>query len=370
MRTILCLACVWLVLTPASGHAQSTPKKLIEFGWDEPDTSFLRAHLATLEQTPFDGCVFHVDGKDAAGKAISLTWNGWGKTRINEDDVRAARDDLKALRPKRFTSNFLRFNTAPADIDWFDDHSSVLANARLAASLARDGRCAGILLDTEQYQGHLFRYKTQRDAKSKDWQVYKTKVHQRGHELMTAFQEEYPDLVVMVTFGHTMAWRNMKRGAKSLADAEYGLLAPFLDGMIAATKGKTKIVDGYELAYGFKQREQFVAARKTIDEDVMPIVADAETYRRVVTAGFGLWLDFDWREKGWNTDDPSKNYFTPDAFETSVKHALEVAPEYVWIYSETPRWWSASGKSVKLPEAYDQALRRARTAVTLPRKPE
>jgi hypothetical protein len=32
----------------------------------------------------------------------------------------------------------------------------------------------------------------------------------------------------------------------------------------------------------------------------------------------------------------------------------------VWIYTEQPRWWSAEGKTVKLPEPYAEAVRRAR----------
>jgi hypothetical protein len=43
-----------------------------------------------------------------------------------------------------------------------------------------------------------------------------------------------------------------------------------------------------------------------------------------------------------------------------VREALERSDEYVWVYSETPRWWSQEGKPVKLPEAYSAALRRAR----------
>ena len=44
-------------------------KRLIEFGWDEPDTAFLRGHLAELERTPFDGCVFHVMARGRRGAA-------------------------------------------------------------------------------------------------------------------------------------------------------------------------------------------------------------------------------------------------------------------------------------------------------------
>ena len=35
-------------------------KKLIKMGWDEPDTRFMRAHIAQMERSPFDGCVFHL----------------------------------------------------------------------------------------------------------------------------------------------------------------------------------------------------------------------------------------------------------------------------------------------------------------------
>jgi hypothetical protein len=77
--------------------------------------------------------------------------------------------------------------------------------------------------------------------------------------------------------------------------------------------------------------------------------------------GFGVWLDYDWRKKGWDEKDPSKNYFTPEGFARSVGKALERADEYVWIYSETPKWWAGDdAKPAKLPEAYGAELRRLR----------
>ena len=92
----------------------------------------------------------------------------------------------------------------------------------------------------------------------------------------------------------------------------------------------------------------------------LPIVRDPERYHRIVSLGFGVWMDQDWRKHGWIVEDVSKNYFTPEAFETSVRAALTTADEYVWIYTETPRWWSEKGGMVQLPPAYAEALRRAR----------
>ena len=184
----------WLVSYLAGAAilaAKSPSKKLIEFGWDEPDTAFLRRHLAAMEGTPFDGCVFHANFEQAGGRKGSFTWDGWGTNAFMETDLKAAFDDLKAIGPSRFSHNFLRFNTTPANLDWFDDHTAVLGNARLAARLARAGRCPGLLFDIEQYNAPLFDYRKQRDAKTKSWEVYAAQVRQRGREVMRAFQRVY-----------------------------------------------------------------------------------------------------------------------------------------------------------------------------------
>jgi hypothetical protein len=351
--------------TAAPAPGGEPARKLIEFGWDEPGTNFLRGHLAELERTPFDGCVFHVEARDAQGTPANFTWLGWGRRTFTADDLKRARADLEALAATRtrFRYNFLRFNTTPADLDWFDDYSAVIANARLAAGLARAGHCPGILLDTEQYEGKLFDYRKQRDAKQHSWAEYAAQARRRGREVMTAFQEEHPDLTVFLTFGHSLLWKQGEQGKKALAECPYGLLGPFVDGMIEAARGRTRIVDGHELSYGYRDAKAFIDAHQAIAHDAATLAADREAYRRVVSAGFGLWLDYDWRKKGWDTRDPGKNYFSPSGFEASLRAALEQSDEYVWIYTETPRWWSEKGESVALPPAYGDAIRRARRAL-------
>jgi hypothetical protein len=346
---------------PGQGLAPRTVKRLIEFGWDEPDTAFLRKHRAAIEQTPFDGCVFHVVSAAKDGKPENFAWLCWGRGAFADDELATAVDDLKATPFRRFTHNFLRFNTAPADLDWFDDHAAVLANARLAARVAREGRCVGILFDVEEYQGALFTYARQRDAATRSWDAYALQARRRGREVMEAFHAGFPGLTVFLTFGHSLPRSISLRTRKPLAECSSGLLAPFLDGMIEAARGDTRLVDGYELSYGYKRKAQFDDAYRLMRSGVLPIVgAPAESYSRVVSAGFGLWMDHQWRTRGWDADDPSKNDFTPEAFEASLRWALERSDEYVWIYTETPRWWSPEGKRIQLPDAYDAAIRRAR----------
>jgi hypothetical protein len=350
-----------LLLLSSLASAQTTKpaKKLIEYGWDAPDTSYMRTHIATMEQTPFDGCVFHVNYARADGTTGQFVWECWSRRAFMEADLRAAIDDLKATHFKKFTSNFLRFNTAPGDVDWFDDFGPIISNARLAAKIAREGKAAGVLFDIEHYNFPLFDYRKQRDAGSKSWEQYATQARQRGREVMQAFQEGYPDLTILMTWATSLPYIQTQGDPAKLKEVDYGLLAPFLDGMLESATGKTRIIDGYESSYAYKDMENFVNARQLMKEKVLAMTNLDEKHRQHVSAGFGVWMDYNWREFGWNVSDFSRNFFTPEAFEKTMRAAWETADEYVWVYTEDPRWWAGEGKPAKVPPEYDQALRRA-----------
>jgi hypothetical protein len=128
-------------------------------------------------------------------------------------------------------------------------------------------------------------------------------------------------------------------------------------------KDRALIVDGNENAYRFRDTNRFALSYRAMKQELLPIVHAPENYARHFSLGFGLWMDCDWRKVGWDTNDFSRNFYTPAAFENSVRTGLHTADEYVWVYSEQPRWWSAERKTVKLPEAYEQAVRRARKGV-------
>lgn len=359
-RTVLWMEVLVAVVSHSAEPAST--KKLIEFGWDEPGSSFLCDHIAEMEKTPFDGCVFHVDYEKADGGRGSFTWEGWGPRKFEMAELQKAVNDLKATRFGRFKRNFLRFNTTPAKLDWFDDFSAILNNAELAARIAREGNCAGLLFDTEQYEGPLFNYRKQRDAATKSWDEYAVQARKRGREIMQAFQQSYPDVTLFLTFGYSLPWAQCRGNKEKLADADYGLLSPFLDGLFEGAKGRTKIVDGYESSYGYKQASQFETAYETMQRKLLPIVADSKAYQNHLSIGFGVWMDRDWRKHGWDTNDFAKNYFTPESFAASVAAALQRSDEYVWVYTETPRWWSDARVPQKLPAAYEAALRKVHSS--------
>src|SRR5512147_1381447 len=96
----LCTLAAW---SAVAGQA----KKLIEFGWDEPDTAFLRSNIVQVQKTPFDGCVFHVDYRRPGGEKGSFTWKAWGSEVFTDTDVADAFRDLKSTKWGAFRWNFL-----------------------------------------------------------------------------------------------------------------------------------------------------------------------------------------------------------------------------------------------------------------------
>ena len=131
--------------------------------------------------------------------------------------------------------------------------------------------------------------------------------------------------------------------------------------MLDAIEGKTTLVDGNEGAYRFRDTNRFAASHRAMKQELLAMVqADKAAYAKHFSFAFGLWMDCDWRKVGWNTVDFSTNFYSPEAFEKSVRAGLQTANDYVWVYTEQPRWWSEDGKMVKMPEAYESAVRRAR----------
>jgi hypothetical protein len=355
----LLVVLTWLLLgltsLAGSGEKLNQEKKLIEWGWDEPDTKFIRENIARMEQFPFDGLVFHVNSSRGGG----LTWEMWGSRKFTLDEFKQAIDDLTGTKFKRFTDRFLRVNVTPGKVDWFDDQewATVLNNFGVASQIAKQGRCKGFMFDVEQYEGKLFDYRQQKHKDSKSFAEYQQAVRQRGTKWMQAVNKEFPDITILLTFGYSIA--QPKGRAKDRSQVSYGLLADFLDGMLTACSTDRIIVDAWESSYSYKQANQFQQAYETIKKKALDWTAVPDKYRSHVKAGFGICMDNNWRRKGWDVTDLSKNHFSPAEFETAVRSALRRSDEYVWIYTEQPRWWTKE----RLPQAYVDSLAKARKAV-------
>lgn len=356
----------------AATPKRSAPKRVIYYGWGTRDTIYVRNHWREMERMPFDGIAFTVAidrSKPTIGEGATanlLGWNLFGPRAFSLADFRPAIADLQAAKWHQFTDNFMVAAIASSGQDhgltWFDDSrwTTIANNWRVLATIARQGRCKGIILDPEHYGMDLFRYAAQRRRADRPFREYQAMARQRGRELMQVTRAVFPDVTILCLYGYALVWSEVRdaensRPAKPLEEAQYGLYPAFLDGMLEASAPGATIVDGYETAYGFKRREQFERAREDILRKAVLLSAVPERYARYVRVGFGLWLDYG-GERRWDTQEFARNYFQPAEFSAAVKAALEVSDRYVWIYSHAPRFFPPD----RLPDAYLEAIRSGR----------
>ena len=288
---------VCLVGSRTSAQEPTTSKKLIEWGWDEPDTKFMRQNVEKMEQLAFDGVVFHA----LSNRGVNLTWEMWGQRKFDLAEFQHAIDDLKATPFRRLTDRFLRVNVTPGNVDWFDDQAWAVVshNVGVAAQIAKQGGCKGFLFDVElSNNAQPFRYGTQKHRETKTFDQYRAKVRERGQEWMKAVNGPYPDITLLLAYAYSITGGQ----PKDRVGANYGLVGDFLDGMLEACTPQTTLVDGWEGAYRFKKKEQFDKAYNSIKVKLADWAADPQKYRRHFTAGFGIWMDNDWRRFGWHTD--------------------------------------------------------------------
>jgi hypothetical protein len=281
--------------------------RLIEFGWDIPDTAYLREHVRDMEKAPFDGVVLD----PSIGRDLRFSWHVFGRERLPDAVLDGAIADLRATRFARFRHNFLRLNATPGDLAW-DTPDAMLANVRLAARLVREARLAGLFFDTESYQAKLWSTGAPAD------------VRRAGREFGRAY--DAPGTTILLAFAITQA-----------SHPEYRLLAPFVEGLLEGAVS-VEIVDAYENAYGFKDGPAFERARDAI----------RRSHPRL-RAGFGLWMDFESGRRGW----PANPHFSPAEFERAVRAASAAGDGWVWIYTERVNWWKDP------PGPYADAIRNA-----------
>ncbi|HUK39905.1 MAG TPA: hypothetical protein VLX11_02640, partial [Candidatus Acidoferrales bacterium] len=201
--------------------------------------------------------------------------------------------------------------------------------------------------DPEQYDYSLFRYSDQQKQLPRSFDSYQEMARKRGREVVEAIVSSMPEPVILSLYGYSAAFDFVASG-KSLKEAPYSLLPAFYDGLLEGLPRSGILIDGYEQAYGFKERAQFGNAYQRI-QDAVKLSKMPQRYRQQVKAGFGVWLDY----KG------QPNYLSPGEFQQAVSDALALSDKYVWLYTEGPRFFPPHG----IEPSYLEALTSARRSV-------
>ncbi len=370
------------------GPAIGADKKLIKSGQDMPDTFYIRKHIKVMEGKAFDGIVI-LPKVQFSGKFARANWVWFSKTPLKYENVKHIVDNLRAVKFRRFTDNFLwtgtHVDTALKFEDgsrkpmkcpgWFDrDFNIVVNNFALAAKICKQAGLKGILLDTEQYGGapwdewmepFNFPYASaQKKLMPYSFAKCQKQVRLRGRQIMKAMCREYPDITVIV-IGSTYreGYERIGRGVhynpslkgKGLASSDYGLEPAFIDGLLEGASAKASIVDGTEQAYPWNYNKRFVEGRKKFQESLKHCGVPEKLNQ--LSLGFGIMMD--WR--GWSQSKPYyANHFTPKELEYALYYALLNSDKYVWIWSQRAIIFPYSGDrnaKATVPFAYIRAIK-------------
>jgi hypothetical protein len=317
-----------------------TAKRLLEFGWKTPLLQAIPQVIDVAQTLPFDGLLFDIE---TPNHIRGLSWTVFGNQRVDQAALDQIAADLAGFGWGRLTDNFIRINVnyEPGVVDWFDDFDAILYNAEALARLANQLGFAGLMIDTEQYNAFPFDYQQQAYRDRYTYDEYADQAYVRGQEVMRALNRGYPGITILYTWGLT--YIPQSHDQRALSEHIYGLMIPFLEGMIAAADAETSLVDAFEGAYRFEQEDQFQAAYNLIKVATRDAYTrDTKRYGETVTAGFGLWADHDCTDEGL-LPQGCPGGFTPDSFKQAAQLALRYSDRYVWIYSERINWYTGAG---------------------------
>jgi hypothetical protein len=324
-------------------------KRVLEWGWNTPLLQDVPTYLESAQALPFDGLILDIATPD---HPRGLSWTLFDNDRVDQTLLDNLSTQFTELNWGRLTDNFLRVNVAPANVDWFDDFDPILYNFEAVARLAQQLGFKGIMFDTEQYgEMQPFDYRKQVGQKRYSYEQYDAQAFLRGQEIMQALNKGYPGLTILYTFGLTIG--SQPNAPRDLSEFNYGLLMPFIEGMIEAADEGTTLVDAFEGSYTYRDELQFLQAYKLIKGLTRDNYArDPERYGQFMQAGFGLWLDHNYCGEPGLEPSGCPSGFTPETFEQAMQNALAYTDRYVWIYSQGLNWYTGEG----IPQIWVQAL--------------
>ena len=354
-------------LEPWATPAQLRGKKMVcggQFttsGGDQAVTSrYLAQHPEFTASFPYDGLIIPalIDAKWSKTMGLPeedrfLHGVVWNSTRIPPAAIDAIATDLKSVKWRGLTDNFLNYSMIDSTRGRFmpdftndNDWAILEHNARQAARLCRLTGMKGFWLDTEQYGNYRWRTESgvpEFDPKrptnlkfplGKDTPEV---LRKRGAQWIRAVQEELPGVKIIITF----AWSPDANGYEPIKGAN-----GFLNGILDGIQKPAQLIHGYENTFYFGQgpgtkhtrdgfpggRERFESTRAKIRQ-WRAFSSNPEKYDAFLRTGMAAWVEDDpWANwPGW----PSGG---TESFWSNLPLALATSDEYVWVWSEHTRY--------------------------------
>lgn len=356
------------------------PKKvtIVTSGFNTPDTVYLSNNIHELSQRPFNGVATWIappgvsrlpsgrlrrleGGYDGGDLGQTVIWRRYNTPGMYEPAIA----DLQATPASaRMNSNFLHLLTSnnPGVMDWYDDSwwDQITHNIGTMAKVAKEGGLKGLLIDSETYGLPMWSFSQVSNGLpaiygGKTWEQVRAQVRHRGREFGQAISDEHPDSTIM--FFHAMSFAalqvNHDRSNRwpTLAEAPFGLMGPFLDGILEGTSDETIIVDANSWKKLMKQDSEFEFGRDLVAVEGKALSEVPQLYEDKVKVGFSLRTSYDPSEgdspgEFFKPADPDSNYFSPSELESSLSKAIEHGDGYVLFWEGHANWWLDSATAV------------------------
>ena len=339
-----------------------TSKKIIEFGWDNPTPEYLDRNLEQIEMyVPHDGVGIDISKVITRpdGKKDFSTYYTFSKVPFPRDWYKSDIEHLKKAhaRAKHLRFNFLRTVSTSFINDYngiFDDEfwDIVCRKYNTFAWVAKQGGCAGICLDLEDYAGH------QRWSYSPScghsWDEAWNKARERGRQWMNAIAKEYPDITIFFFFSLDLAMGDADGSPfayERLSSSSSGLLAAFINGIYDVLPSGAKIVDGMEsYSYGVRSRDTLYKL-KAIRENRFRQLLTPENRKKYHVQGrlaYGAYLE-NYNSGNWQKYMKEAGLTPTQFFRRNFAWSVQYSDEFVWTWSESRKWYP-----VKFPHSWQE----------------
>lgn len=307
-------------------------KKLIEFGWDYPNISFLKSHISQMVKAPFDGVVFSFDFD---------IYNAFDSTQY--PDSKFQYNDLAKIQWKTFTDNFLFVRGASyTGAHWLDDKSwlQISQNLKKVSEALEISNAKGIGFDPEYYYNDstfnpwLYRASWYNNMSYQEVGSY---VKKRGIQFIQALQTSKPGIKILCFWLLDLV--TMQNQTQSISKTGMALYPFFIEGMLEGKNKTSEIIDGNESSYWFQKPENFIESGEYLRKERENII-EKPLQPKLNQVQLAQAIYFDWIyakipefNKGYDkkTKDRWLEYNLYNAFKTSDK--------YVWFYNERLNWW-------------------------------
>jgi len=338
---------------PVPASSATPTKTLIDYGWNNPSSQFVRDNIVQMEKKPFGGLTVRL----ATGSDV------FNKVAFPDKDFEGDQANLRATPFKTLTHNFVVMNVRlEPGWSWLSsaDWKATESNVRNFAKTAAAGKFVGIVFDPEPYGLSPWRY-TPENYGGKSFAEVSSTVRARGRSFIKAVHAELPGAKILSFWFLTLLKTQLEEAGGALEKADYALLLPFVEGWFDAAQGET-FIDGTENSY-YNLSEQDFLGNQTYFKGAGSVLSSENQGKyasstRLANAVFldGV-LDL-WKSPRFigfylkNADERLK------LLEHNLYYGLKNADQYLWVYGENVDWWKG-----KVPAGLEAALVSARDKV-------